>query len=366
MQRTAPNLVLAPFLFLCASGCPALPANEAGNAAALPATTNAAVAVAGATSDECVIEGPGDPTAREYVVFALPDKSSPVARIVEQTPLRMVLLSESSVAAVTLLSAAVELDGFVARDDLRFVTRERVAIAGNQLFVERGRPVAVRAVKGNRVTVEVPTPFQADPTSIQISCENLAYEAGAAGPVRSPTVSWASQRTSGPIALFDAPRGSLVLRAEADEPMRVLETRDGFTHVSIGDAAPWCYQGVVADVWVASSDIAPLAEPPDIDDACFALRDGIDRCPAARAERRTELLLGDPRDPAAGVTHIGWLRRGAEVFTSGARRDRLVEIALGERAIAAPPKLSFFAAESAITGSCLPNVDDDGCPCGAL
>jgi hypothetical protein len=326
--------------------------------------TATSAAPAGA-SDDCVIEGPGGPFTRDYLVFALPDKSSPIARVVEQVPLRISLISESSIAAVTLSSPAVELGGFVARDDLRFVTRERVAIAGSQLFVERGRPLAVRAVKGSRVTAEVPTPFQRYPATIQISCENLAYEAGAAGPIRSPTVSWASQHTSGPIALFDAPRGSLVLRAETAEAMRVLEARDGFTHVSIGDVAPWCDQGVVADVWVASGDIAPRAEPPDIDDACFSVLDRNDRCPAARVERRTELWLGDTRDSTAAAAHVGWLKQGTEVTTGESRRDRLVEVTLDERAIAAPPKLAFFAAADAITGACLPNVDDDGCPCDA-
>jgi hypothetical protein len=324
----------------------------------------AAAAKHAASASECVIEGPGNWMTRDFVLFALPDASSPIAHVSRpaDVPARISLLPDSSVAAVTLLSPTLELYGFVPRKQLRFVTRERVLLAGRELFVERGRIIEVSAVNGDRVTADVRSPFQQAPTTIQISCENLAYADGAAGPIRSQTVSWASLRASGPIAMFDAPGGSLLLRAEVRDPMRVLESRDGFTHVSIGDAGPWCYQGVVADVWVAASDLAAREEPADQDDACFSVLDGVDLCPGARAAKRTELWLGAAADGTSDLQHIGWLKQGTPV-TLGKARDRVVEIRLNDQLITAPPTLSFFAERASITGGCVTSAQDDGCPC---
>lgn len=364
MRRTAPALVLAPLLFVCVVGCPEVPLREARDGSAPEAAKAAAAADSAA---ECVIEGPGESMTGDYPLYALPDLSAPIARVVraDQVRARIALLPDREVAAVTLLSPTFELHGFGARGELQFVTRERVSLNGSALFVERARPVAVRAVNGGRVTADVPSPFQEAPASIQISCENLAYQDGTAGPIRSPTVSWAAQRSSGPIALFDEPHGSLVLRAETQEPIRVLEARDGFTHVSIGDAQPWCDQGIVADVWVASADLVAREEPADIDDACFAILDSSDRCAAASVAQRTQLWLGDPKRERSDLTHIGWLKQGAELTLRGKPRDRFEEIRLNDELITAPPGLAFFVEREAITGSCVPNLDDDGCPCAA-
>jgi hypothetical protein len=353
--------VLAPLLFVCAAGCADVPGRDGRNPSSPDAAEKAAAADGAA---DCVIEGPGASMTGDYLLFALPDLSAPIARVVraDQVRARITLLSDREVAAVTLLSPKLELYGFVARGELHFVTRERVSLSGSELFLERARPVTVRAVNGSRVTADVPSPFQKAPASIQISCENLAYQDGTAGPIRSPTVSWAAQRSSGPIAFFDEPRGSLVLRAETDEPMRVLEVRDGFTHVSIGDAQPWCWQGIVADAWVASGDIAPRDEPADIDDACFAILDSTDRCPVAGIAKRTELWLGDPKQESGDLTHIGWLKQGAELLSSGKPRNHFAEIRLDDEAIAAPPGLSFFVDRGAIANDYVPSAADDGCP----
>lgn len=360
LERTAPTALLAPFLFLSAA-CSDAAVREPRDAS-LPLGSTAAAA---ASSAECVIEGPGDSRTGDYLVHALPDLSAAIVRVAraDQVRARIALLSDREVAAVTLLSPTIELSGFVARGELHFVTRERVPLSGRELFLERDRPIAVRAVNGNRVTAEVPSPFQKAPATIEISCENLAYQDGAAGPVRPPTVGWAAQRSTGAIELFDKPGGSLVLRSETDEPMRVFEAREGFTHVSIGEAMPWCYQGVVADVWVKSADLVARDEPADIDDACFAILDSSDRCPAASIGKRTELWLGDPKQESGDLTHIGWLKQGAEIMLQGKARDHLVELRLNDELITAPPGLAFFAERTAITGDCSPSVDDDGCPC---
>lgn len=357
-RTTAPALVLAPFVFV---GCHEPVARPTRNPS-LPVETKGA---ATAGSAACVVEGPGDSFTGEYLVHAVPELDAPILRVARagEVRARITLDADRPVAAVTLLLPTLELSGFVARDELHFVTRERLSLDGSQLFLERGRLVTVRGVKGDHVTADVPTPFQKAPTSIQISCENLDYDAGGGGPLPSGTVGWAAQRASGPIAFFDEPRGRVVLRAETAAPMRVLETRDGFSHVTIGDAQPWCYQGVVADVWVASSELSAREPPPDIDDACFAILDSTDRCPAATIAKRTELWLGDPKQPASDLRHIGWLKQGAEVQQAGKARDHFMAITLNDDRVSAPPGLAFFADRTMITGDCPASGPDDGCPC---
>jgi hypothetical protein len=353
--------VLAPFLFLCAA-CSRDAAPVETQGASDPASARGNVPKTRA----CIIEGPGESTTGEYLVHALADRSSPIARVAraEDIPARITLVPASDVAAITLRAPTLELSGWVARSELHFVTRERVALSSNNLFVEQGRNVTVREVDGDRVTAEVPSPFQADPAIIQISCENLAYADGGGGRAPAPARSWAVQGSKGPLSLLDGPAGSLVLKSNVVGLMRVLDVRDGFSHVGIGDSGPWCDQGVVADVWVASTEIADTPELSDRDDACLSFRDQRDTCPGPRVQTRTALLLGDASDRASDLAHVGWLSERARVSLH-TTRERFVEIRFDDERITAPQGRAFFAERAAISGDCAAAPDEDGCPCDA-
>ncbi|NUO51713.1 MAG: hypothetical protein HOV80_22895 [Polyangiaceae bacterium] len=324
---------------------------------------------AGARPASCVVSGKGDPRSlTSFEIFASASEPDPIAvvRSPDEVPLSFEAWPSYETggrASVQLAgNGVVTMRGFVDLEQRRFQLAKRTDLAGSQVFAEPGTVVKVRGAHHGGLFVDIPTPF-ADPTKLGVAvpCDGVAYEpetlAKRAGSSGEATM---LESREAMMTFFTAPQGPAIFHANVGEgrSLSVLERRDGFAHVRLGQEPDlWLGEGtLIVDAWVRSDALVVPKPNTDRDSHC-GIPDKYDRCgDTPRLGHDTPLRLGS-KGPTIGVAEAG-----AYVET-GERADGHVAITFTYAVIAAPPGKTFFVAEDAIVPCSESGGDADGCPC---